>query len=143
MTDETSTAAWPGSSAAPFVGAGPWRTDEVTDGNLNVVYRVTGAERSVIVKHAPPYLRVVGDGWPLTQDRVRIEAQALQLHGELAPGRGPTVLGVHLDHAAIVLEDLADTRCGARAWSMGATSRASLNRSASTAPEPCSEPATS
>jgi 5-methylthioribose kinase len=93
--------------AAPFVGAGPWRTDEVTDGNLNVVFRVTGADRSVIVKHAPPYLRVVGDGWPLTQDRVRIEAQALQLHGELAPGRGPTVLGVHLDHAAIVLEDLA------------------------------------
>ncbi len=94
--------------AAPFVGAGPWRCQEVGDGNLNIVYRVTGAERSVIVKHAPPYLRVVGDTWPLTQDRIRIEAQALQLHGELAPGRGPTLLGVDLEHAAIVLEDLSD-----------------------------------
>ena len=92
--------------AAPFVGGGPWHTEEVGDGNLNVVYRVTGATASVIVKHAPPYLRVVGDAWPLTQDRIRIESQALQLHGDLAPGRGPLLLAVDLEHAAIILEDL-------------------------------------
>lgn len=94
--------------AGPFVGAGPHRSDEIGDGNLNVVHRVTGAGGSVIVKHAPPYLRVVGDAWPLTQDRIRIEAQALQLHAEMAPGRGPALLAVDLDHAAIVLEDLGD-----------------------------------
>ena len=94
--------------AAPFVGAGPLRADEIGDGNLNVVHRVTGAGGSVIVKHAPPYLRVVGDAWPLTQDRIRIESQALQLHAEMAPGRGPTLLAVDLEHAAIVLEDLGD-----------------------------------
>ncbi len=92
--------------AAPFVGAGPLRADEIGDGNLNVVHRVTGSAGSVIVKHAPPYLRVVGDAWPLTQDRIRIESQALQLHAEMAPGRGPTLLAVDLEHAAIVLEDL-------------------------------------
>lgn len=93
--------------AAPFVGEGPCCAEEIGDGNLNVVYRVTGPAGSVIVKHAPPYLRVVGDTWPLTQDRIRIEAQALQLHGELAPGRGPELLAVDLEHAAMVLEDLA------------------------------------
>ena len=114
--------------AAPFVGAGPLRADEIGDGNLNVVHRVTGSAGSVIVKHAPPYLRVVGDAWPLTQDRIRIESQALQLHAEMAPGRGIVVylplmgiernlpvdvvgtlldlLAVDLEHAAIVLEDL-------------------------------------
>ena len=92
--------------AAPFVGEEHCCADEIGDGNLNVVYRVTGASRSVIVKHAPPYLRVVGDAWPLTQDRIRIEAQALELYGELAPGRGPELLAVDGEHAAIVLEDL-------------------------------------
>ncbi len=92
--------------AKPFVGEGPWHTEEVGDGNLNVVYRVTGSSGSVVVKHAPPYLRVVGDTWPLTQDRIRIESQTLQLHGQLAPGRGPLLLAVDLEHAAIVLEDL-------------------------------------
>jgi 5-methylthioribose kinase len=94
--------------ATPFVGEGQCCAEEIGDGNLNVVYRVTGPSGSVIVKHAPPYLRVVGDTWPLTQDRIRIEAQALQLHGELAPGRGPELLAVDLEHAAMVLEDLAD-----------------------------------
>ena len=94
--------------AGPFVGAGPLRAEEIGDGNLNVVHRVTGTAGSVIVKHAPPYLRVVGDAWPLTQDRIRIESQALQLHAEMAPGRGPTLLAVDLEHAAIVLEDLRE-----------------------------------
>lgn len=94
--------------AAPFVGAGDSVAEEVGDGNLNVVWRVTGTERSVIVKHAPPYLHVVGDAWPLTQDRIRIESQALKVHGELAPGRGPTLLAVDSDRAALVLEDLIE-----------------------------------
>lgn len=93
--------------AAPFLGSGPLSTHEIGDGNLNVVHRVTGSAGSVIVKHAPPYLRVVGDAWPLTQDRTRIEAQALALHAQMAPGRGPSLLAVDLEHAAIVLEDLS------------------------------------
>lgn len=94
--------------AAPFVGGSPLRADEIGDGNLNVVHRVTGAGGSVIVKHAPPYLRVVGDTWPLSQDRIRIEAEALTLYEQMAPGRGPRLCAVDLAHAAIVLEDLAD-----------------------------------
>ena len=92
--------------AAPFVGTTGVRIAEIGDGNLNVVFRVSGDAGSVIVKQAPPYLRVVGDSWPLTQDRVRIETEALRLHGELAPGRVPGLLHVDLQQAAMVLEDL-------------------------------------
>ncbi|MDQ2754976.1 MAG: S-methyl-5-thioribose kinase [Actinomycetota bacterium] len=93
--------------AAPFLRPGPLTASEIGDGNLNVVYRVSSGQESVVVKHAPPYLRVVGDAWPLTQDRLRIESEALQLHGELAPGRVPVLLAVDLEHAAMVIEDLS------------------------------------
>ena len=92
--------------AAPFVGAGPLRADEIGDGNLNVVHRVTGSAGSVIVKHAPPYLRVVGDAWPLPQDRIRIESQALQLHAaQLDRFLIKTSIG-YPDREATVVEDL-------------------------------------
>ena len=43
---------------------------EVGDGNLNFVYFVSNAktpEKSVVVKQAPPFLRLVGKTWPLTR----------------------------------------------------------------------------
>jgi 5-methylthioribose kinase len=95
--------------AAPFLGG---RTDgevqEIGDGNLNLVFRVRAGALSVIVKQALPYLRVVGEGWPLTLDRARIEAEAMAVHAELAPGSGPTVLRVDPTAAAVVMEDLRE-----------------------------------
>jgi len=35
-------------------------------------------ERAIIVKQGLPYVRCVGEAWPLTQERVRYEAEALQ-----------------------------------------------------------------
>ena len=40
---------------------------EVGDGNLNFVYVVEGPAGSLCVKQAPPFVRVVGESWPLTQ----------------------------------------------------------------------------
>lgn len=96
------------SIAAPFVGGPPLGAQEIGDGNLNMVYRVTGRTGSVIVKVAPPYLRVFGDAWPLTQDRIRIESEVLAIHGALATGRVPALLHVDVERAAMVLEDLVD-----------------------------------
>ena len=42
-----------------------WSVDEVGDGNLNLVFIVRGSKGSVIVKQALPYVRLVGDSWPL------------------------------------------------------------------------------
>jgi 5-methylthioribose kinase len=83
--------------------------NEISDGNLNLVFRVNTAAGtgSVIVKQAVPYLRVAGEGWPLTLDRSRIEAEALELHGGLAPGLTPQVMHRDDDMHVLVLEDLS------------------------------------
>jgi len=54
-----------------------WTVEEVGDGNLNFVFIIKGPDGSMCLKQAPPYVRCVGDEWPLSQDRVRIEAAAL------------------------------------------------------------------
>ena len=52
---------------AAILGAAPqdWNVSEVGDGNLNLVFIVRGPKGALIVKQALPYVRLVGDGWPL------------------------------------------------------------------------------
>ncbi len=83
------------------------RAEEIGDGNLNLIFRVFGEDDlSVIVKQALPYLRIVGESWPLTLERARIEADALALQDRLAPGLVPRLFGYDPDRKAIVMEDL-------------------------------------
>jgi 5-methylthioribose kinase len=105
--------------AAPHLPGAPESAQEIGDGNLNLVFRVRGGGGSVIVKQALPYLRVVGDAWPLTLDRARIEAEALTVHGGLAPGRVPRLLHHDAALAALVLEDLGDHEVWRRALVAG------------------------
>jgi 5-methylthioribose kinase len=39
----------------------------------------------IIVKQALPYVRCVGESWPLTLDRARLEAQTLVEHYQHSP----------------------------------------------------------
>ena len=41
---------------------------EVGDGNLNLVYLVHGPTGTVVVKQALPYVRCVGESWPVSTD---------------------------------------------------------------------------
>ena len=61
-------------------GRANWSAKEVGDGNINFVYIVScgATNKAVVVKQGLPYVRVVGESWPLTQERVRYEADALQ-----------------------------------------------------------------
>ena len=61
-----------------FEANDPLQCVEIGDGNLNLVFRITHAEtkKSIIVKQALPYAKVVGTSWPLTLDRARIEAES-------------------------------------------------------------------
>lgn len=83
---------------------------EIGDGNLNLVFKILDADgvSRVIVKQALPYVRCVGESWPLTLDRARIEAETLLIHGHYCPAY--TVRVVHHDPqlATMVLEDLSD-----------------------------------
>ncbi|MCX5773975.1 MAG: S-methyl-5-thioribose kinase [Fusobacteria bacterium] len=84
--------------------------EEIGDGNLNFVFRVKTELESIIVKQAPPYLKVVGNAWPLTVDRIRIEAESLELQNIYAPGKVPNILLKDLEMAVMILEDLAPMR---------------------------------
>jgi 5-methylthioribose kinase len=83
---------------------------EIGDGNLNLVFHITDpiGGKSLIMKQALPYAKVVGESWPLTLDRARIESEKLILEGKLAPGLVPTVYFYDAELALTVMEDLSD-----------------------------------
>ena len=68
-----------------------WQVNEVGDGNLNLVFIVRGADGGLCVKQALPYVRLVGENWPLPLDRAFFEHEALVEHGRHAPGLTPAV----------------------------------------------------
>lgn len=70
------------------------KAEEVGDGNLNLVFKIwaeADPERTVVIKQALPYLRLVGGDWPLPVDRARIEAAALKVEYDLVPAHTPRV----------------------------------------------------
>ncbi|UHA72403.1 S-methyl-5-thioribose kinase [Paenibacillus sp. 481] len=92
--------------------------EEIGDGNLNLVFRVyeSGSEQAtsdqspqrIIVKQALPYAKVVGESWPLTLDRARIESEALLFQASLVPQLVPKVFKIDNELALTVMEDLSD-----------------------------------
>ncbi|OCJ42135.1 S-methyl-5-thioribose kinase [Serratia sp. 14-2641] len=84
--------------------------DEIGDGNLNLVFKIRDADgvSRVVVKQALPYVRCVGESWPLTLDRARIEAETLLIHGALCPRHTVQVLHHDPELAVMVQEDLSD-----------------------------------
>ncbi|MBA4549134.1 S-methyl-5-thioribose kinase [Thermoactinomyces intermedius] len=83
---------------------------EIGDGNLNLVFRIAdrSSGRSLIFKQALPYARVVGESWPLTLERSRIEAEALKLAARRVPDLVPRVYFYDDQLALTVMEDLSD-----------------------------------
>jgi 5-methylthioribose kinase len=90
------------------IGADPssWTVDEVGDGNLNLVFIVQGDKGSVIVKQALPYVRLVGDSWPLPLKRAFFEYHALKRQAERDPGSVPRLLHFDEEQALIIMERL-------------------------------------
>ncbi len=82
---------------------------EIGDGNLNYVFRVwsNNSPRSVIIKQAGDTARISED-FKLSTDRNRIEAEILQLEGELAPGLVPEVFKYDDIMNCCSMEDLSD-----------------------------------
>lgn len=85
-------------------------SEEVGDGNLNLVFRLLNAQgKSVaVLKQALPYVRCVGESWPLTVDRNRLEAETLLAHYPWAPEVTERVLFHSTAMSVLVLEDLSD-----------------------------------
>ena len=91
------------------IGADPgtWSVEEVGDGNLNLVFIVTGPDGALIVKQALPYVRLVGDSWPLPLTRAFYEYHALTRQAVRDPGRVPEIFHFDEDQALIVMEYLS------------------------------------
>lgn len=83
-----------------------WTVSEIGDGNLNLVFIVEGPAGSVIVKQALPYVRLVGDSWPLPLKRAFFEYNALIRQEARDPGRTPQVLHFDETQALIIMERL-------------------------------------
>lgn len=92
---------------ASLVGA-----QEVGDGNLNLVFKIfdTQGISQIIVKQALPYVRCVGESWPLTLDRARLEAETLVEHYKHSPQHTVKILHYDASLAVMVMEDLSDHR---------------------------------
>lgn len=84
-----------------------WQVQEVGDGNLNLVFIVTGPKGKAVVKQALPYVRLVGDSWPLPLYRAFFEYHALTRQVARDPGSVPEIFYFDEVQALIVMEYLS------------------------------------
>ena len=83
-----------------------WQVREVGDGNLNLVFLVEGPGDDVCVKQALPYVRLVGEGWPLPLERAWYEHEAASIQGRHAPSLVPEMLHYDPQLFLMVMERL-------------------------------------
>ena len=83
--------------------------EEVGDGNLNFVYKVRqrkNPEQTVVIKQAVPFLRIVGESWPLSRTRMNFEIQALEHHTKYCPQHVPKIYYSSTDMSLVVMQNL-------------------------------------
>jgi len=99
----------PIAAVAERVGGSPsaWKVREVGDGNLNLVFIVEGEKGAVVVKQALPYVRLVGESWPLPLKRSFFEYHALVRQEKRAPGLVPAIYHFDEGQALTVMEYLS------------------------------------
>jgi len=81
-----------------------WQVSEVGDGNLNLVFLVRGPAGGVCIKQALPYVRLVGESWPMPLERAFFEHECLMEHGRHVGSLVPTVYHYEPALYAIVME---------------------------------------
>lgn len=82
---------------------------EIGDGNLNLVFIVRDASgRSLCIKQALPYVRMVGEGWPMTPQRAEHEATSLRAHHSLVPELVVNLLDYDPQRYVLTMTDLSD-----------------------------------
>jgi 5-methylthioribose kinase len=98
-----------GLTSGDSINASLLHVTEVGDGNLNFVYIVKSSEswRAVVIKQALPFVRCVGDSWPLSLDRAAFEQQALIEHRGMSPEHVPEVYLYDASTALIAMEYIA------------------------------------
>ena len=83
---------------------------EMGDGNLNLVFIVTNKKdtsKQVIVKQSLPYVRCVGESWPLTLERSYFEWKALSIEKAACPSFVPDIYFFSKSNGLIAMQYLA------------------------------------
>ncbi len=96
---------------AIFSGFDNLDIQEVGDGNLNFVFIVTNKDKpaeTVVLKQAVPFLRVVGESWPLSRERMNHEVRALKFQQDLCPGLVPEIYYSSEDMSLVIMQNLKD-----------------------------------
>ena len=94
-----------------FFGDNSLEAQEIGDGNLNFVYIVKSVEnplKALIVKQAVPYLRCVGEEFPLSKDRMTYEIRALRKFKEIVPDLIPKLYHTSEDMSVVVMQYLGN-----------------------------------
>lgn len=86
-----------------------WTAREVSDGNLNTVFIVTGPAGSLCCKQSLPYVRV-DPGWAMPLERTLFEARWMQTTEKTAKGQIPALYHVDEGLFLIVMENLGHHR---------------------------------
>jgi 5-methylthioribose kinase len=64
---------------------------EIGDGNMNYVYKLNDGEKTYAIKHAKPYLKILGEDFQLTQKRVVAEMNSMEYFHSIAPDFVPKI----------------------------------------------------
>ena len=82
---------------------------EVGDGNLNLVFVCRDAAgRGICLKQSLPYVRLVGESWPLTPHRATAEARSFDAAVAAAPDLVPEYHGFDRERFVLAMENLDD-----------------------------------
>ncbi len=79
---------------------------EIGDGNLNFVYIIKSDKKSLILKQAVPFLRCVGEEYPLSRIRMVFEIEALKIEKEICPQYVPKIYYDSVDMSLVVMQNL-------------------------------------
>jgi 5-methylthioribose kinase len=93
-----------------YLEEGAITIDEIGDGNVNFVYMVRNidTQKSLIVKQAVPYLRIAGEGFPLSRERMNYEIRALQFYEALVPNLVPKIHYADESMSLVIMENLSE-----------------------------------
>ncbi len=92
-----------------FFGDDMIEASEIGDGNLNFVYLVKSIQnhsKALIVKQAVPYLRCVGENFPLSRERMTYEIRALKIFKSLVPNFVPKIYHTSEKMSILVMQYL-------------------------------------
>jgi 5-methylthioribose kinase len=83
---------------------------EIFDGNMNYAFVVSNkldVNQSVFVKQAPPYIKVLGEQWPLSRQRMTAEIQALNYQSSVCPEMVPEVYYQSESLSVLIMQNLS------------------------------------